>query len=153
MNVLLLAALTSVGGLPHWTHPDTEVSTNVLHRFSDGNASEFRLTLSADVSPTNAVTIAFGADRDGDGTLGLDETRCSIGWDCGVWFQRGEIPQDAVVEELTTGDGLPVRRMVWPLHRRPLDWDIFRVIVRGADSPVLSVTTGTFADGLTIRIK
>lgn len=154
MHVLLFAALTTIGDIPPWTYPDTEVSTNVVHRFSDPNASEFRLLLDAETSPTNAVTVAFGRDADGDGVLSLDETDFRAGWDCGEWFACGALPADAVIRDEPEDDPIERRRrIVWRLHRRPLDWDLCRVTLRGLDTPAVRVTTGTFAEGFVIRMK
>ena len=154
MNPLILASFLSVGNLPTWTHPDTEVTTNVVCRFDNPSASDFRLRLDTTPTPTNAVCVAFGTDDDEDGVLGLDETCFTAGWDCGVWFVRGAVPNDLTTEDLPADDPGESRRLItWRLHRRALDWNLLRVTVRGVDTPAVRLVTGTHAEGLLIRIK
>ena len=107
---LLANAGTAVPvALPPVVHADTETVTNVPFSASLDAAGRFRLSLSCLATPSNNVEAAFGADRDGDGALALEEMDCVLGWDCGAWFVRkgadgartehaGVVPADGVSE-------------------------------------------------------
>ena len=49
------------------------------------------LTISALVTPSNAVQVAFGQDTNGDSDLAPGETQIVLGVDCGVPFIREEV--------------------------------------------------------------
>ena len=49
------------------------------------------LTISALVTPSNAVQVAFGQDTNGDSDLAPEETQIVLGVDCGVPFIREEV--------------------------------------------------------------
>ena len=49
------------------------------------------LTISALVTPSNAVQVAFGQDTNGDSDLAPEETQIVLGADCGVPFIREEV--------------------------------------------------------------
>ena len=84
----LAAAWVVVPQLPASVRPLAEVETNVV--FSSGMQGDnlWKLAIELDASLSNCVEIAFGADADNDGVLGMDEGEMCIGWDCGEWFWR-----------------------------------------------------------------
>ena len=87
-STCVFAATVAVGSLPPSAHADTEVSTNVVFDAGDELGREFLLRLELNASPSNNVTVAFGADADGNGALELEEADLEVGWDCGCWFYR-----------------------------------------------------------------
>ncbi len=82
-----LAWQTPVGPAPAPVFIDMERSTNapisaeVLHRT---RVVECSLSLLA--TPSNAVEVAFGISRDGDGILQPGDETFSIGWEGGAWY-------------------------------------------------------------------
>lgn len=71
--------------------PDKEASA-VSCPFSPWpeDTRNFRLTLAAPLSPTTAVQVAFGQDRNGNEDLEPEETALILGVDCGVPLARVE---------------------------------------------------------------
>lgn len=47
-----------------------------------------RVMMSLDGAADNALRVSFGCDRDGDGTLGIEEGALQFGWDAGGWCAR-----------------------------------------------------------------
>ena len=47
-----------------------------------------KVSMSFNASPSNSLSVAFGADADGDGRLSLREQAAALGWDNGAWFVR-----------------------------------------------------------------
>lgn len=109
--------------LPVSSFVDTEVSTNVPLTIRRDNARGFALDLNFATSVSNAFTVAFGRDADGDGVLSLDETGLVVGWRGGMctvedvagWRRYSEsVPAVGAADSLslrveTDGDGVPRR--------------------------------------------
>ena len=155
MSILLLAALISLAELPPWMFPDTEVTTNVVHNFANPSASELRFTIEAEASPSNNFIIAFGRDADDDGSLSLDETDFSAGWDCGAWTTEGVLPcRPSDFPEPTITTNL-IQRWDWRtrLHGEHLDWNMLRVTVRGVSATNACFSAGTYAEGFHLIFK
>ena len=131
--LLLVPTVTfgvTVESLPPSEYADTEVSTNISFSVSFDSMSRLEFALSLDASPTNSVEVSIGADADGDGCLSLDETDYTVGYRCGVWFQR-----DAVADqEVATAGGDGQRwEYLFVLKKRKMDaaWNLLKVTRRG----------------------
>ena len=155
--------------LPEAVRPLAEVETNVV--FSAGMQGDnlWKLAIELDASLSNCVEIAFGADADNDGVLGMDEGEMCIGWDCGEWFWRDRLSGEVGSVECASGS----RRLDWALRldadrsARSVggnvfsgaiaptcfnpDWNIVRVVSRGAES--LRVESKVTVDALLLRIR
>ena len=120
----------TVESLPPSEYADTEVSTNISFSVSFDSMSRLEFALSLDASPTNSVEVSIGADADGDGCLSLDETDYTVGYRCGVWFQRDAIADTEV--EIVGGGGQRWERL-FVLKKRRLDpdWNLIKVTRRG----------------------
>ena len=141
--------------------PDTEYETNIVAEAWSEFDRMFDVQLEFTASPSNNVQIAFGEDEDGDGVLSLEESECSLGWDCGTWFVSGfesEIVESAVLQtgrksfawkarldpsgrlrELTATDGstqvftnLSANVPAWVCRR---SWNMVRLTARGVVDP------------------
>jgi hypothetical protein len=82
-----LAWQMPVGPAPDPAFADMERTTNaaiqteVLHR-----TRVFECSLSLLATPSNAVDIAFGTSRNGDGILQPGDETFAIGWEGGAWY-------------------------------------------------------------------
>ena len=82
-----LAWQTPVGPAPAPAFDDMERSTNapispeVLHR-----TRVFECSILLLATPSNAVEVAFGTSRNGDGNLQPGDETFAIGWEGGVWY-------------------------------------------------------------------
>ena len=150
--------------MPSPVHIDTEISTNCILRIGDGVSRTFAFTLDFDATPSNNVQIAFGHDADTDGVLSIEETRMTIGWDCGAWFVNGAAEEaDGLSETPTVRDGRKALRFElllqadgsphWltirdgendlfqalsaslPAWMYDSSWDLMRLTARGVDAP------------------
>lgn len=65
---------------------DSETVTNVVLPSLE-NRQRIRISLDFNASPSNSLTVAFGRDADGDGSLSLREQAVELGWD-GEWLIR-----------------------------------------------------------------
>ena len=120
----------TVESLPPSEYADTEVSTNISFSVSFDSMSRLEFALSLDASPTNSVEVSIGADADGDGCLSLDETDYTVGYRCGVWFQRDAVADQEV--ETAGGDGQRTERL-FVLKKRKMSeaWNLVKVTRRG----------------------
>ena len=118
--------------LPTPEYADTEVSTNLPFVVSLDSMSRLEFTLSLDASLTTCVEASIGTDADGDGNLSLDETDYTVGFRCGVWFQRDAV-RDGEVETAGEGGDGQKRERLFVLKKRKLDpaWDLVKVTRRG----------------------
>jgi hypothetical protein len=163
------SARIGVQSLPAPVRPLAEVETNVV--FSAGMQGDnlWKLAIELDASLSNCVEIAFGADADNDGVLGMDEGEMCIGWDCGEWFWRDRLSGEVGSVECASGS----RRLDWALRldadrsARSVggnvfsgaiaptcfnpDWNIVRVVSRGAES--LRVESKVTVDALKLRVR
>ena len=131
--LLLVPTVTfgvTVESLPPTEYADTEVSTNISFSVSFDSMSRLEFALSLDASPTNSVEVSIGADADGDGCLSLDETDYTVGYRCGVWFQRDAVADQEV--ETAGGDGQRTERL-FVLKKRKMSeaWNLLKVTRRG----------------------
>ena len=85
------AETIAVPALPEPAFADTEVSEDFIFHMEDAAGGCLRVRMSLDAGTTNAFSVAFGTDADGDGRLAPDEFGLSFGWDCGAWFVRDEV--------------------------------------------------------------
>ena len=153
--------------LPEAVRPLAEVETNVV--FATGAATDNKWTLSIerDASVSNCVEVVFGRDVNEDGVLAIEEGELCVGWDCGEWFWRdrranaacrveGNAPrldmtlyrsQDRAAKSLASSVFPPV---VSPTCFNP-DWDLARVVSRGAES--IHVESKISINALTLRIR
>ena len=118
--------------LPPPEYADTEVSTNLPFVVSLDSMSRLEFTLSLDVSLTTCVEASIGTDANGDGNLSLDETDYTVGFRCGVWFQRDAV-RDREVETAGEGGDGQKRERLFVLKKRKLDpaWNLVKVTRRG----------------------
>ena len=100
----------AVEPLPPPEFADAEVSTNLPFVVSLDSMSRLEFTLSLDASLTTCVEASIGTDANGDGNLSLDETDYTVGFRCGVWFQRDAIRDMEVDEEVEIVGGGGQRR-------------------------------------------
>ena len=117
--------------LPPPEFADAEVSTNLPFVVSLDSMSRLEFTLSLDASLTTCVEASIGTDANGDGDLSLDETDCTVGFRCGVWFQRDAVKDREVEQEGRQGN--PRLEKTFVLKKRKLDpdWNIVKVTRRG----------------------
>ena len=155
----------AVSSVPEPVRPLAEAETNVV--FDAGTENKWRLSIELDVSPTNCVEVVFGADADGDGALGLSEGELCVGWDCGAWFWRDR-RANGLRRAAGTGRRLDwtlmldrdrsARRLFSPSFPEAVaptcfspDWNMARVVVRGAGS--VQVSSRVVVDALILRIR
>ena len=176
-TLLLLAlssALPAVGGtvpLPEAPAPafaDLESVTNAPIRaamLQRSRVFEGRISLFA--TPSNAVEVAFGTARNGDGVLHPGDESFSVGWEGGAWFLSSptnricsailegaatrtlaftlRVSETGAPHSLTlsaTGAGDAFASLVtfppaWMFSR---SWDTVRLTVRGVDEQAESVS-------------
>ena len=82
---------------PPSAYVDAESSVNVPLPTDQGR--RIRLTVAFDPTPSNAVQVAFGNDRDGSQNLEPEETELVLGVDCGEPFARNESKSRVEVEQ------------------------------------------------------
>ena len=172
--LLALFAAPALGGsrlavndAPAPVRPLAEAETNVVFDAGSPAENKWRLSIELDVSPTNCVEVVFGADADGDGALGLAEGELCVGWDCGGWFWRDR-RADVLRRAAGTGRRLDwtlmldrdrsARRLFSPSFPETVtptcfspEWNMARVVVRGADS--VQVSSRVVVDALILRIR
>ena len=82
-----LAWQTPVGPAPAPAFTDMERSTNApIQVESIQQCRVFECSISLLASPSNAVEVAFGTSRNGDGLLHHGDETFAIGWEGGAWF-------------------------------------------------------------------
>jgi len=82
---------------------DTESSTCRSLEDDPNLGSHIRLTLAANLTPSNCVQVAFGQDTNGDEDLEPEETDLILGVSCGVPFVRDERVDAAASPRLMEG--------------------------------------------------
>ena len=181
IKTLLLASLVSAGwgafagervavsSLPEPVRPLAEVETNVAFSVGAPRDNLWRLSVELDASVSNCVEVVLGVDADEDGELGIDEGELSVGWSCGEWFWRDR--RGGGAGRIADSEG--ARRLDWTLRlasdksARSMDgnvfsgavaptffngdWNMLRVVSRGADS--LCVESKMAVDALKVRIR
>ncbi len=82
-----LAWQTPVGPAPAPVFDDMERSTNAfIQAETIQRCRVFECSLSLLATPSNAVEIAFGSSRNGDGILHPGDETLAIGWEGGAWY-------------------------------------------------------------------
>ena len=108
-----LAWQTPVGPAPTPTFDDMERSTNapinpeVLQR-----CRVFECSISLLATPSNAVEVAFGTSRNGDGILHHGDETFAVGWEGGAWFIASATNRIYSVQQ----DGTTRRSLSFTLH-------------------------------------
>ena len=157
----------AVNDAPAPVRPLAEAETNVVFDAGSPAENKWRLSIELDASHTNCVEVVFGTDSDGDGVLGVAEGELCVGWDCGEWFWR-----DRRANELRRAAGTghrldwtlmldrdrSARRLFSPSFPETVtptcfspEWNMARVVVRGADS--VQVSSKVVVDALILRIR
>ena len=99
----LEAKVHRFGPLPESAYPDTVVSTNVVFNRLRSDVRNFDVRLQFQGSVSNAVEVAFGCDRDRDGTLSGDETDIVLGWRGGAYCLENVAGDGRILEPMTNG--------------------------------------------------
>ncbi len=95
-----LAWQTPVGPAPAPVFIDMERSTNVqIQAETIQQCRVFECSLSLLATPSNAVDIAFGMSRNGDGVLQSGDETFAIGWEGGAWFVASATNQICSVQQ------------------------------------------------------
>lgn len=71
-------------------YADTESASTIPLSGWDDLTRFFTLSISSTVSPSNALQVALGVDRNADGDLAPEETELVCGCECEEWFVRDE---------------------------------------------------------------
>ncbi len=163
-----LAWQTPVGPAPTPAFADMARSTNVqIQAESLQLCRVFECSLSLLASPSNAVEVAFGTSRNGDGLLLPGDETFAIGWEGGAWYAASATNRifsalhgDAARRSLSftlhvSEDGVPRTLSLsadctnnafsaiidsppaWMFSR---EWDAIRLTVRGAYDSVESAS-------------
>ena len=156
-----LAWQTSVGPVPAPVFIDMERSTNVqIQAETIQRCRVFECSLSLIATPSNAVEVAFGKSRNGDGVRHPGDEMFAIGWEGGAWFvvsatnriysvqQEGSahrslsftlhISEDGAPHALSlsatgTENAFPSLINTPPTWMFSREWDAVRLTVRGVD--------------------
>ena len=111
MLLFLAVSVVSAGTItvpivPESSFADTESVTNAAVRTSlIQRARTFSGDIALYATPSNALEVAFGTSRNGDGILLPGDETFSIGWAAGAWFIAS--PTNRIA---TTGQGVAERR-------------------------------------------
>lgn len=125
---ILALPLPQVGSLPN-----TESHTNCVLSVQSEKLWKLEILMSIEVSPSNNLEVAIGADTDMDGDLSLEEADFTFGCDCGNWFvaetNSGDITSESIADK-----GLVNR--VWTINRRQYNpcWNLVKIIRRGIEN-------------------
>ena len=108
-----LAWQTPVGPAPAPAFTDMERSTNVLIQAKTILCCRvFECSLSLLATPSNAVEVAFGTSRNGDGVLQPGDETFAVGWEGGAWFVASATNRICSVQQ----DGSARRSLSFTLH-------------------------------------
>ena len=89
-----------VSNMPESPYLDTEASTNIVFKASQGDLRVIDVDMQFIGTPTNNVQIAFGHDADGDCDLADQETQLVFGWKCGRRFLSLPFEEYRIVDEV-----------------------------------------------------
>ena len=156
-----LAWQTPVGPAPVPTFNDMERSTNApINPEVLQHARVFECSVSLLATPSNAVEVAFGTSRNGDGILHHGDETFAVGWEGGAWFvasatnriysvqQEGtarrslsftlHLSEDGAPRSLSlsatgTENAFPSLINTPPTWMFSREWDAVRLTVRGVD--------------------
>ena len=171
--LIALAAFTASAGtvavpaVPESAFADTESVTNAAVRpLLVQRARTFSGDIALYATPSNALEVAFGTSRNGDGILLPGDETFSIGWSDGAWFVAS--PTNRIATATLVGatrrslsfsvrmseEGVPTRLTVSadglgdafasltstpPQWLFASDWDVVRVTVSGVDATAEAV--------------
>ena len=108
-----LAWRTPVGPAPAPAFNDMERSTNApIQAESIQRCRVFECSVSLFASPSNAVEVAFGTSRNGDGILHHGDETFAVGWEGGAWFIASATNRICSVQQ----EGPPPRSLSFTLH-------------------------------------
>ena len=108
-----LAWQTPVGPAPAPAFADMERSTNVqIQAESLQRCRVFECSLSLLASPSNALEVAFGKSRNGDGVLHPGDETFALGWEGGAWFVASRTNRICSVRQ----EGAAHRPLSFTLH-------------------------------------
>ena len=162
------AGTITVPAAPESPFVDTEAVTNAAMRSSlVQRARTFSGDIALYATPSNALEVAFGSSRNGDGILLPGDETFSIGWADGAWFIAS--PTNRIATAALVGatrrslsfsvrmseEGVPTRLTVSadglddafasltnapPLWLFSREWDAVRVTANGVDATAESVS-------------
>ena len=141
---------------PSSGYDDTESATNVSLLAWRDYEPRATLTLALNATPSNAVQVAFGYDRDHNADLAPEETELVLGCDCGVWFTRDErtTPPTTNYQPPTTSYQPPDHSFSLTLPKDPADrWDLAKVTTRGKGDARASIVAELVKPHFFIVIK
>ena len=108
-----LAWQTPVGPAPAPAFIDMERSTNAPIQVEwIQQCRVFECSISLLASPSNAVEVAFGTSRNGDGILHHGDETFAVGWEGGAWFIASATNRIYSVQQ----DGTTRRALSFTLH-------------------------------------
>ena len=108
-----LAWQTPVGPAPASAFVDMERTTNVaIQAGALQRCRVFECSLSLLATPSNAVGIAFGTSRNGDGILHHGDETFAVGWEGGAWFVASATDRICSVQQ----EGAARRSFSFTLH-------------------------------------
>ncbi len=108
-----LAWHTPVGPAPAPVFADMERTTNVaIQAGALQRCRVFECALSFLATPSNALEVAFGKSRNGDGILLPGEETFAIGWEGGAWFVASATNRICSVQQ----EGVARRSLSFTLH-------------------------------------
>jgi hypothetical protein len=108
-----LAWQTPVGPTPVPMFDDMERSTNApINPEVLQHTRVFECSVSLLASPSNAVEVAFGTSRNGDGILHHGDETFAVGWKGGAWFVASATNQICSVQQ----EGAARRSLSLSLH-------------------------------------
>ena len=108
-----LAWQTPVGPAPAPAFTDMERSTNApISPEAIQRTRVFECSISLIATPSNAVEVAFGTSRNGDGILHHGDETFAVGWEGGAWFIASATNRIYSVQQ----DGTTRRSLSFTLH-------------------------------------
>jgi hypothetical protein len=113
VSTAVLAWQTPVGPAPTPAFIDMERTTNApITTAMLQHARVFECSVSLLANPSNAVEVAFGTSRNGDGVLHHGDETFAIGWEGGAWFVASATNRICSVQQ----EGAALRSLFFALH-------------------------------------
>ena len=108
-----LAWQTPVGPAPIPTFDDMERTTNApISPEAIQRTRVFECSISLIATPSNAVEVAFGISRNGDGNLHCGDETFAVGWEGGAWFVASATNRIYSLQQ----EGAALRSLSFALH-------------------------------------
>lgn len=178
----VFARTIQVAAQPLSQYADTEASTNIVMHSGRTDVRDVKIRLQLDGTPANNLEIAFGCDANTNGVLDAEETETVYGWRAGRYFIENACSWERLetlgamnvlsatidIHIQNTPDIVPRRFSAvcggeqlfgelaanppprW-LYRR--EWNMMRVVRRGAEPPSEWVRCAIEYESLVIRIR